>query len=695
LVQAVAPPVFKMSVYDSAAFLDVWSQLKVAHDGEVEFLHSQIAVLRAALKKAAISDATIWTSLEDQPSVLNNDALPWGPASERPPVKTKSAQADNVDADATPKFEEKTAVGTDDAPSGFHIKMCWTKPPTGSSTIEADVDKPQAETYIGNMLQRVRDGSTDDSNGVKPVLGPPSCYLVNPGAKKRIMWDLCGMVLISYDLIAIPVHTAFEPEPHVFTTAMGWVTLIFWTLDMVTSIFTGYYQKGALIMDQKRIVVNYLKGWFWVDCIVVVPDWTMKGMGSVTNVAGLGRILRVARVMRVLRLLRLLKLNKLFAIVYDMIDSEVMFIIVHLVKLVIVIVVMNHLVACAWYLVGRLSYENGTPKNWLMDVGQTPVWDTNLEWKYLTSLHWSITQFTPASMDVSATNCPERLFSILILLWALVALSSIIGSVSASMTALRNMSSDENKNFWMLRRYLRQKHISKSLVQRIVKYLEHQQVAKHKVIAPDSVKLLGALSDQFQIELAHELKAPVMLEHPFFKYCDGKIPSTMRRLCNSALKTLSFAQNEVIFNPGDEGLRMYFVMLGNVEYRMVDDTPIQIPLGPKLWASEASLWTQWRHRGTLWAKIPSEIAGLLPGTFTDIFHMHPRPWYIAKNYAINFCNYLNSLAPKAQSDMIFDPDVWTAMVDSIDSYQLTRSSTLDGFAEGQEPTCNSPSRCLI
>ena len=37
----------------------------------------------------------------------------------------------------------------------------------------------------------------------------------------------------------------------------------------------------------------------------------------------------------------------------------------------------------------------------------------DLSWRYLTSLHWSLTQFTPASMDVSARNEYERIMSIL------------------------------------------------------------------------------------------------------------------------------------------------------------------------------------------------------------------------------------------------------------------------------------------
>merc|ERR1711920_1147036 len=153
---------------------------------------------------------------------------------------------------------------------------------------------------------------------------------------------------------------------------------------------------------------------------------------------------------------------------------------------------LNHLVACSWYGVGYVSRETGAAHNWLDDVGISPVYGGDLAWKYLTSLHWSITQFTPASMDIYATNVTERLFSVVILYIALVALSSFIGSISASVTQLRNMSADESKAMWVLRRYLKQKKISKDLSSRTLSYMEFQQEKKHNVIMPGQVKLLAS-----------------------------------------------------------------------------------------------------------------------------------------------------------------------------------------------------------
>merc|ERR1719482_896926 len=116
-------------------------------------------------------------------------------------------------------------------------------------------------------------------------------------------------------------------------------------------------------------------------------------------------------------------------------------------------------------------------------------------------------------MDIYATNVAERLYSVVILYIALVALSSFIGSISASVTQLRSMSADESKAMWVLRRYLKQKKLSLSLTTRIVSYLEFQQIAKHNVIPPGQVKLLGQMSEQLKLEMAFETTNKFISDH--------------------------------------------------------------------------------------------------------------------------------------------------------------------------------------
>merc|ERR1719471_252981 len=98
-----------------------------------------------------------------------------------------------------------------------------------------------------------------------------------------------------------------------------------------------------------------------------------------------------------------------------------------------------------------------------------------MEWDYLyfTSFHWAITQFTPASMDVQPQNLLERVFTVLIVVFALVAFSYVVGSITGSLTQLRSMQEDTYKQFWNLRRYLKQHRVPTALSARIQRYLEH------------------------------------------------------------------------------------------------------------------------------------------------------------------------------------------------------------------------------
>merc|ERR1719414_1890261 len=116
-------------------------------------------------------------------------------------------------------------------------------------------------------------------------------------------------------------------------------------------------------------------------------------------------------------------------LMYDLIQSEHTFICLNLIKMLLTVLVLNHLIACVWYLIGRLTMESGI-RNWIV-VGR--VEDEELSYRYLTSLHWSLTQFTPASMDISARNLWERIFSIIVLFFAMVAFSSIVGTISTAM----------------------------------------------------------------------------------------------------------------------------------------------------------------------------------------------------------------------------------------------------------------------
>ena len=70
------------------------------------------------------------------------------------------------------------------------------------------------------------------------------------------------MLALCYDLVFLPFVAAFEPPVTVLDTFMTWITLIFWTLDMLVSSITAYYSQGNLVVSRRDILLHYARTWF-------------------------------------------------------------------------------------------------------------------------------------------------------------------------------------------------------------------------------------------------------------------------------------------------------------------------------------------------------------------------------------------------------------------------------------------------
>jgi len=474
--------------------------------------------------------------------------------------------------------------------------------------------------------------------------------LLAPNATVRSWWDLAGTLLLIYDIIGIPMD-AFEPEPNTFTQFMDYFTLVFWSADIFMSCITGYVARGVTIMDPKLIIKNYLRTLFLMDLVVVGPDWiflivTLASQGSNNAIdAGQGsnRIIRVMRVVRLARLLRLVKLTRGLAMVRDRIESEFMFIVVNIFKLILMLLFVNHVLGSLWYLVGTICRSEGEV-NWIV---AHEFADSSLGYRYFTSLHWSLTQFTPASMSVQPQNIYERMFAICVLVFGLVLFSSFISSITASMTQLRNMSEDKSKQFWLLRKYLRQRGIDKQLTFRILRYVEYAIKEKTVLVSDSKVWSLGLLSQQLREELQYEVSFKCLMSHPFFEKARTVSSMSTFQLAAQALSVEMLASRDTIFNPGTLATAMFIVAFGQLKYQKMDELNIEETddtnkLTKDDWACEHALWTKWTHMGCLRAVSEVRLVAIDVKKFQDVVNKDPIAWNLAHTYAEKYVDWLNA-----------------------------------------------------
>ena len=140
--------------------------------------------------------------------------------------------------------------------------------------------------------------------------------VIHPLSSFRKWWDLTILALVLWTMIVLPVRLAFFWSQGAANTLgrsqeLAWTVIdiiidFFFIADIVANFNTGYLQslEQVLVVDRKRIAVNYLKGWFFSDLISSVPlDLILLSSSANSR----GQVQRLPKVLRIIRLSKLLR----------------------------------------------------------------------------------------------------------------------------------------------------------------------------------------------------------------------------------------------------------------------------------------------------------------------------------------------------------------------------------------------------
>lgn len=135
--------------------------------------------------------------------------------------------------------------------------------------------------------------------------------LLYPEQKLREIWDIIITVSLMIACISTPLDIAFAKTSNSFTdNLLSFGIDIIFAIDIIVQFNSAYYtQFMDIIDDRKEIIINYLKGWFVLDLLAIIPfDIIMEG----TSVNGLARIARIGKFQKLFKLTRLLRIVKVF-----------------------------------------------------------------------------------------------------------------------------------------------------------------------------------------------------------------------------------------------------------------------------------------------------------------------------------------------------------------------------------------------
>lgn len=455
----------------------------------------------------------------------------------------------------------------------------------------------------------------------------------HPLTKRRLLLDVAGMLIILYDVVLSPLTLVNLIESGNVMRLLGLVVTCWWTLDLLANFCRGYEEGGAVEMRLQRIACRYLRTWFAVDCTLVVLDWIMVVLESLTSfwsVARTARLARVSVIFRMLRLIRAFKLHKLTGNVRSTVrEADTPTALLPVLSWIVGILVLNHVIACFWLLLGQIITDI---PSWLDQVkfdynafskGEPSDW-----YYYATALHWALTQFTPASMEVVPANTYERFFTICTMFFALVLFSSFLASITNAVADFRRKTAEFTKARDALDRFLQENRIPLDLGSRVQTVVSEQykQMTRARRLHEADVWLLKLLPRSIIEQLRGEVYRETIITHPFIEVMSMYDESILIKLCDRAMSQHSLMPGQDLFIYGKEAHHLYFVVTGKLSYfeGSVASLHASAEVCSGEWMCQQVLFMKWEHCGRTTALNPCELALLDAAKFREVVKKNPR-----------------------------------------------------------------------
>lgn len=480
-------------------------------------------------------------------------------------------------------------------------------------------------------------------------------FMLQPSSISHVCWNLCALLLIFYDLVTVPLEI-FNPPATDFLFAMLLITSLFWTFDIILTFMTGHMSRDGMVsMKPGFVAMKYACTWLPVDTCLVICNWVSLFFDERSDKSGTEGldVWRTLTLFRVLRILRVMKAPEMEAYLTEHVQSEIARLFVSISRLIILLIVVAHVIACAWYGVGNYIANQGNDTSW---VARSKLEEQSVGDKYTSAMHWSLSQFTGENV-IEIMNVVERTFAIVIFVFAFLFSTIFVSSITTLMTRLQIIASKQSGQLSVLRRYLHLNNISTSLAARVLRNAQHALKSNQQTISEHSVELLQEISEPLQVELHFELHFPVLESHPFFKQYNPVNPAGIRKVCHQAVDLFWCSAHDIVFSDGETPERpaMFFVVTGDLLYvqEIVDVTSRQLTRGH--WVCELVLWaaTGGQHMGTLSAVTESSLLLLDAHKFQRIVRYFPtdHPGEYAKAYVLEINMNEDSFSDVADVDV--------------------------------------------
>lgn len=402
--------------------------------------------------------------------------------------------------------------------------------------------------------------SFSDSSPLLTLSDPNPPFIFPPDGRIMSAWSFFMIIITLYQVLTIPYFLAFEGSESEFSVSADFACFLFFCVDMVVSFNVGFYVRGELVTERRKIASRYAKSWLVPDILSTFPyQWLLQSPFEVTSSSSykapsLIRVLKIFRLLRTFRILRLVKIGRHFLSLQQKLSNELAFFITFC-SILTVMGCIAHWAACGFHFMSQLVE---TPQNWVSAVNMENA--TNGD-KYVMALYWAVTTLTTTGFgDVVPVNSYERLYGIVLMVLSAGVFSFLIGKIATVITNVERSVNEHREVVLQISRYLREADVPENVRFRALRYVDYKwETRKSRKVLDKTI--LSQFSEPLKDEISEHIFGTIIGRVPLI----GKFEHSFVSQLAKNVEPEIYSVGDTIFSEDLASTDMYFLEKGRVE----------------------------------------------------------------------------------------------------------------------------------
>ena len=407
-----------------------------------------------------------------------------------------------------------------------------------------------------------------DFNCLFSVPNKKKC-MIYQDSKCNIHWQVFTTGLLIFVCVILPLHIAFSDESPFWCHTYNLIDFIF-LIDLCMQFFMTIPETETTheSADRKMIALGYLKGWFVLDLMSIMPFDTVMNFShgdfwehgicpakqinqeekSILEHSNL--LLKAPKIGKIFRIVRLLRLVKIFKLVKSKENLQkelnsglqISAGMERLTFLILTIIYFQHVCSCFWLMIGQ--DQPFSRDNWM----NNSIKDLSQNEQYMTSFYFVVTTMTTVGYgDMSASTVYEQIYIVILMMCGVFVFSLVTGSVASILASMDVENAHLTEKLTILARLANRYDLPKALYSDIKKTLKFDT----QMATEEMEVFVQSLPHQLRNRVAYTIHYKTFTTDPFFKQL-GHLNKRLLSFFGQRFRTSYFCQGQYLHREGDE-----------------------------------------------------------------------------------------------------------------------------------------------